>query len=197
MSTRQTAPPAGDRSGDRRATGSVDRRRALGVLGGGAAVAALLARSVAAGRAATRAATPDECPPPADDGDPSPGPNLYELNGPSLTVTYSTSGIAGEPQLVLTDADGRRTFAGVVIRAQETELGRLVTVELEHVPDLATEKFGLLLPAVGPVAVAPEIAALAIYATEQTTPPGAAGGAGAIHRYRVVELTGVARSVTF
>jgi hypothetical protein len=134
--------------------------------------------------------------PGAEPGQP-PRPNLYELTGPNLTVSFATSSLIGEPQLTLEDATGRRSFAGEVILVEELAIGRLVTVEVEFAPDMGRELFSLLLPAVGRVAVAPEIAALAIYTTEQATIQGPAGIEGAIQLYRVVEVTGTARFVNF
>jgi hypothetical protein len=173
---------------------SIDRRRAFGMIGGGVVVAGLGA--VGPGRHVRAAAqtVAEECATPEP---PYEGPNLYELNGPSLTVTYSTSSIVGEPQLNLSDTSGQHSFAGETILVERTLLGWLVSVELAVMPDSGTERFSLLLPDVSQVAVAPDIAALAIYTTERSSLIGPAGVEGAIQSYRVVEVTGVARSVVF
>jgi hypothetical protein len=174
----------------------MNRRASVQALGGALVGTALLSGGTLRPAGATAAQEESDCESTPEDSA-TPGPNLYELTGPSLTVTYSTSSIAGEPQLVLADSSGEHTFAGDVIRVQETAIGKLVTVELEYIPDAGAELFSLLLPAVGQVAVAPKIAALAIYTTEQTTMEGSAGIEGAIQLYRVVEVQGTARSVVF
>ena len=69
-------------------------------------------------------------------------PNLYHLSGSSTHITYSTSSIVGEPQFAYND----RLFIGKQIHTAPTEIGTLVTVELNHIPDLKRTTFTLLVP---------------------------------------------------
>ncbi len=76
-------------------------------------------------------------------------PNLYELEGfGGLRVTYSTTSIAGVPLFNYSYHGKDHAFRGDEIRTQKTEIGQLVTVTLEAVPDLHTITFTLLIPTV-------------------------------------------------
>lgn len=55
-------------------------------------------------------------------------PNLYELRGSQLHVTFSTSGIDGKPHLTYQDAHISASFNGDDIRVLSTEIGTLVSV---------------------------------------------------------------------
>src|SRR3954451_20725128 len=73
--------------------------------------------------------------------------NLYELQGDKLTISYSTSNIAGQPAFTL--QFGRKpalTFKKSEIKTTKSPIGTLVTVVTETVPDLKTVSFSLLLP---------------------------------------------------
>ena len=74
--------------------------------------------------------------------------NLFELFGDSIQVSYASTTIVGGPILSYRDAQRSLSFRGAEIRAQETELGELITVTLEAIPDLRTMTFTLILPIV-------------------------------------------------
>jgi hypothetical protein len=79
-------------------------------------------------------------------------PNLFELRGDDMEITYSTSSLAGPPQLSYrgpgcsTDQRLDRIFSGDEIRLQEHEIGRLVSVTLETVLDGNRLTLTLLVP---------------------------------------------------
>src|SRR5262245_41018733 len=73
-------------------------------------------------------------------------PNLFNLEGDELTVSYSTSGFDGRPHLTYEDADLEVTFSGDEIEVDQSAIGTLVTVQLEDVPDLRTTTFTVLVP---------------------------------------------------
>jgi hypothetical protein len=125
-------------------------------------------------------------------------PNLFELHGDRITVTYSTTSITGKPLLTL--QRGRKTlnFSGTEIRAQELPIGTLITVTIETVPDLKTVVFSLLLPGVNlEQSTKVNIKAIGIFTTTKTSIGGPKTVKGALQTYKVVPLSGTAKSVTF
>jgi len=75
--------------------------------------------------------------------------NIFELSGRSTYVTYSSPAILGGPFLNYRDDRLSRGFSGEEIRFQDNELGQMVTVTLEHIPDLQIVTFTLVLPILG------------------------------------------------
>jgi hypothetical protein len=75
-------------------------------------------------------------------------PNLYELSGNNLHVTYSTTSITGKPLFHYHDGFQVKNFSGNEIQVAETVLGNLVTVFLIRTIDSGSTTFTLLVPAV-------------------------------------------------
>src|SRR3954468_6711705 len=73
-------------------------------------------------------------------------PNQFDLEGDGATVSYSASGTKGVPQFSYAAQKRSVNRSGSEIRTIETELGMLVTVDIEQVPDLHTVSFTLVLP---------------------------------------------------
>src|SRR5438132_1539647 len=59
--------------------------------------------------------------------------NLFEVAGGATSVTYATTGIAGRPSFHFRDADHDVNAEGTDIRTKKTELGALVTIDLDVV----------------------------------------------------------------
>jgi len=125
-------------------------------------------------------------------------PNLYELQGGKVRITYSTSSISGQPQFDF--RQGRKTlhFSGTEIQTAKTLIGTLVTVTVEETPDLRRVTFSLLLPDVnlqqsGKV----NIKALGIFTTTKTSIAGPKLVKGALQTYKVESLSGTAKAVQF
>lgn len=124
------------------------------------------------------------------------GPNLFDFTYADTRITYSTSSVAGPPQLSYSGPKGEHSFSGEEITSVESALGTEVTVTLESVPDLHTITLTLLLPQIA-IAFGEEHAfqTFAIFTTTATTiagpPPGAA------QSYEVLALDGVAKLVAF
>lgn len=74
--------------------------------------------------------------------------NLFELSRGAIHVTYSSTSILGGPIFSYRDNQLSRSFSGEEVRLQDTEVGELVTVTLEAIPDLRTVTFSLVLPIV-------------------------------------------------
>ncbi len=78
--------------------------------------------------------------------DPLTSPNLYELHGQHLRVTYSTTSFDGTARLDYKDAHQSLHFMGDQIRQLDTEIGTLVTVTTFKTIDTGSKSFSLLLP---------------------------------------------------
>ena len=75
-------------------------------------------------------------------------PDMYELHGGQLHITYSTTSFAGKPVFVYQDATQTLTFEGDKIRTVSTEIGTLVTVTIRMTIDTGSTTFTLLVPSV-------------------------------------------------
>ena len=128
--------------------------------------------------------------------EPSREPNLFELTGDKVQLTYSTTSKVGQPHL----SYNNHTFNGNEIRSQKSELGSLVTVILENVADGDTLILTLLVPDVTLDSILGEtteqpIKTLAIMTTNRNTIAGPPVGARQI--YEVLNLQGTAKIVFF
>jgi hypothetical protein len=74
--------------------------------------------------------------------------NMFNLAGGGLHVSYSTSGIDGEPHLTYQDGARSLNFAGNEIRLVECDLGTLVSVTIMRTIDAGSTSFSLLVPRV-------------------------------------------------
>ena len=75
-------------------------------------------------------------------------PNLYQLSGKHLNITYSTTGIDGKPHFSYQDLQQTLSFTGDQIRGVVTEIGTLVSVTIRLTVDTGGTTFSLLLPRV-------------------------------------------------
>jgi hypothetical protein len=75
-------------------------------------------------------------------------PNLYDLHGYQLHITYSTTSIDGKPRFQYQDQFQTLQFSGDQIRTVDSEIGTLVTVTIRLTPDLGSTSFTLLVPQV-------------------------------------------------
>ena len=75
-------------------------------------------------------------------------PNVYQLAGDGIELTYTVSNINGEAQLDYQDAQGSRTFTGNETTSEQSALGTLVTVFLLGTIDSGSTTLTLIVPAV-------------------------------------------------
>ncbi|MEW6641124.1 MAG: hypothetical protein AB1586_11515 [Pseudomonadota bacterium] len=75
-------------------------------------------------------------------------PNLYELAGGGLQITYSSTSFDGKPRFNYHSASLNRLFVGDQIRSTETELGILVSVVIQETADAGSTTFTVLIPRV-------------------------------------------------
>jgi hypothetical protein len=123
--------------------------------------------------------------------------NLFELSGGGIQVTYSSTSIAGTPLFSYRDGSINRLFSEEEIKSVMTELGELITVTLEQIPDLRIVTFTLILPVVNvlPASVGTHIRVPGITTTTHTSIAGSV--LGPQKTYSVVNLHGTAQAATF
>jgi hypothetical protein len=125
-------------------------------------------------------------------------PNRYALKGGyQAQLTYETTSFTGEPQLQYSDEKYDVTRRGDEIRSQELEIGTLVTIELEAVPDARVVELGVLVPAVNLDDGSAEVETVAVVTTERTSIGGPGLVSGQLQTYEVQALSGTAELVEF
>jgi hypothetical protein len=118
-------------------------------------------------------------------------PTLFELQGPHTHITFATSDISGVPSLTYRHRAEVRTFRGSDIRFLNSEIGVLITVTLEAVPDLKTVTLTVLIPAVNVAASrAATIETHAFRTTARTSIAGPRLLDGQLHVYEAMKLSG-------
>jgi len=130
----------------------------------------------------------------------APQPNLIELKGGYIKITYASTSFSGIPLLTYEDASGVRHFKGDEIRQLDTEIGRQVTVSTDRV-------HGTTLTLLVPIfklnlnlnessfttwAITTTCCELVRNGDAERTLP-----VGALQTYRVDELRGTAKKVYF
>lgn len=124
-------------------------------------------------------------------------PNTYEFTGKHVKITYSTTSFTGEPRLSYRDRTRTLQFKGDEIRVTPTELGQLVTVTLEVIPDLRVVTLTLLIPAINLVDDVVIFKTEAITTTHRTSIGGPALVKGVLESYSTQTMMGEARLVEF
>lgn len=124
--------------------------------------------------------------------------NLFEVAGGKTSITYSTTGIAGKPSFHFRDADHDVQVGGADIRTKKTELGTLVTIDLDVVADGPTTSATLLVPTVNLGTQSEQkLRTIVVVTTTADTIGGPSLVVGQVQRYRSVTLRGTAKAVTF
>ena len=124
--------------------------------------------------------------------------NHFVLRCEGLEITYDEITFAGPPQLTYQVEQGvaSRTFSGNELSSKESDIGTLVTVTLEVIPDDKRTLFTLLIPTIN-VTGTNEVPfeTLAIYTTVRDSIIGPKGVSGAVESYQCVQLEGTAQFV--
>jgi len=117
-------------------------------------------------------------------------PNLFDLTGDGVQITYSTNSFEGPPQFRYNE----RTFSGEEIRTQASELGTEVSVTLNiRLVDVGGTVLTLLLPDV----ILGETTAQSFQTLVILTSRPEVVRPGAQLSYSVLPLQGTARFVAF
>jgi hypothetical protein len=75
-------------------------------------------------------------------------PNLYQLSGDGITITYATTSFTGQPSFTYHDAAQNLTFTGAQIQSVDTEAGTVVSVVIRMTVDTGSTTFSVLIPRV-------------------------------------------------
>jgi hypothetical protein len=124
-------------------------------------------------------------------------PNQYDLSGPGVRISYSTSSITGSPQLSFTKGRKTLTFTGAEIGVVDTNIGGLVTVTIAMTPDKSFTTFSVVLPAIQLARETSKQAfrTLGITTIHKTSLAGPVNGVQ--QTYKSVQLKGAAQRVAF
>lgn len=122
--------------------------------------------------------------------------NLFEVSGGSTSVIYSTTSLTGRPSFHYQDGERDVQVDGSDIRTRKTDLGTLVTVDLDVVLDGPTTSATLLLPTVNlGEAAEQKLRTVVIVTTTANTIGGPSLVVGQVQRYKSVTVRGTARAV--
>jgi hypothetical protein len=123
-------------------------------------------------------------------------PNQFSLQGYDIQIIYSTTSFGGQPQFSYSDRVESRSFSGDEIVAEDTGLGRMVTVQLKNnAADEGLESVTLLIPVVQLAERRPlPIQTLAILSKQAVF---VAPGTSQLQSYSSVCLSGTAEFLTF
>ena len=123
-------------------------------------------------------------------------PNLFQLNGEGVTVTYSTTSIDGRPRFAYKKGRQTLSFVGSDIETANIGIGTVVSVVVARVPDKGTTTFSILLPSIQLPKTKKQsfrtIGITTVTATTITGPP-----VGVQQTYKTVTLRGSAQQVDF
>jgi hypothetical protein len=124
-------------------------------------------------------------------------PNLYDLKGVGVTVSYSTSSISGEPRLSFKKGRLELNFAGDEITTVETSIGTVVTVTIGTTVDRGFTTFSMLLPSISLADSAVKQAVRTLGITTEHTTSIAGPVKGAQQTYKALRLRGSAKLAQF
>jgi hypothetical protein len=124
-------------------------------------------------------------------------PTQYMLHGHGVRVTFSTTSIDGTPRFDYHDSHRTRSFVGDEIRAEQTEIGTLVSVTIDLTVDSGSTTFSLLVPTVNlGNAVSTPISTIGI-TTHHKFSLIPSLNLGQTEMYTVTQLTGTAEALDF
>jgi len=124
-------------------------------------------------------------------------PNLYQLHGEKLKISYSTSSIRGTPLFSYQDAHQSLNFHGEEIRTTTTDLGTLISVTIRKTIDAGSTTFTLLLPRVNLQQTITASITTEGITTEHRFSTVPLQNRGQLDNYTMTHLTGSAQSVVF
>jgi hypothetical protein len=119
--------------------------------------------------------------------------NSYQLSGDGITISYSSTALAGGPLFHYQDRRNKKDFKGKEVRTETSELGTLVSVNLELLVDRGSTTFTVLIPRVNVGSSGPS-ADVSTYGftTEHRTSIGGPIMPGQLDTYAAIELKGKA-----
>jgi hypothetical protein len=122
-------------------------------------------------------------------------PNLYQLSGHHLHISYSPSGVDGKPSLTYQDSHQSKSFKSNEIRAVECDLGTLVSVTLRSTPDVGSTSLSLIIPRMRVATTSGSAVHTECITTVHSTPFAPQVVQGQIDTYTVTALQGTAQAI--
>jgi hypothetical protein len=128
-------------------------------------------------------------------------PNLFEFKTKDnqIKINYSTTSLNGLPRLTYQTSQKTLNFSGDAIRSVDTEIGQMVTILIEVIPDARSTTLTLLLPTVNLPAGAKknQVQTKAILTTSRSSIGGPKLVQGQVQSYQVIDIEGTASLVNF
>src|SRR5215210_2139501 len=120
-------------------------------------------------------------------------PNQFDLQGSGVRIGYSTSSIAGKPQLSFTKGRKTLSFTGNEIGVRDTSIGTLITVTIDMKPDQNFTTFSFLVPRIDLAKESAKqafktVGIITVHKTTLLGPPK-----GVQQTYKAIELGGTAQ----
>src|SRR5512144_2185253 len=123
-------------------------------------------------------------------------PNLFLLSRRNVRIRYQTSSVQGAPEFHYEDGRLSIDRRGDEIRTEQTNIGQLVTIVLEQVPDLQTDTFTVVLPSINlPERRPASLSTIGVLTRDLTTIGGPGLVVGQVQTYDAIELNGTAQLV--
>lgn len=120
-------------------------------------------------------------------------PNQYDLLGQGVSISYSTSNIAGQSQLSFKKGRQALNFTGNEITALDTGIGSLITVTIAKTVDAGFTTFSFLIPAISLATAKLTFQTIGLTTVHKTTIAGPVSGLQ--ETYKSIALKGTARHV--
>ncbi len=124
-------------------------------------------------------------------------PNQFDLQGQGVSISYSTSSLAGPPQLSFKKGRKMLNFSGGEIGVLDTLIGALISVTIAKTVDRGFTSFSFLLPTIDLKTQSTKQLFRTIGITTVHTTTIAGPAKGVQQTYRSVQLRGAARQVNF
>ena len=123
--------------------------------------------------------------------------NNYRVWGRGVHASYAATSLTGEPLFHYGAYGVEKNFKGEEIRVSETPLGLMVTVTINHVPDLRIDTFTLVLPPVNLAEGDPQarVRAVGIYAVHHQNFGGPGLVKGPLISYDSEDMVGIANFI--
>lgn len=120
-------------------------------------------------------------------------PNLFQLSGGDLQVSYSTSSLVGQPQFSYHDPGLSEGFSGDRIKVEHTEIGTIVSVVIRQTIDAGSTTFSLIIPSIGtmPASGSVAISTIGITTIHKLKLFGHEPGQSSINTVRALNGTGL------
>ncbi|HEY6350497.1 MAG TPA: hypothetical protein VI636_13910 [Candidatus Angelobacter sp.] len=124
-------------------------------------------------------------------------PDVYDLTGGQMHITYTTTSKTGQPYFSYQDEHQKLSFKGNEIQQVKTDIGTLVTVRIRMTVDSGSTTFTLLVPTMRLQEFSPGPIHTIGITTDHKFSVIPAMNMGQTETYTTTELSGTAKMVMF